>query len=94
MRKHGVGKATNVWYWSRTVMVDIFLIYKLANKVKITINVPVVFMARYVMVLRSATALGGALELHWHLNFCGPKWHSLRSCHFRAQKVSIFRAHP
>ncbi len=29
---------------------------------KITINVPVVFMAQYVMVLRSATALRGALE--------------------------------
>ncbi len=28
----------------------------------ITINVPVVFMARYVMVLRSATSLRGALE--------------------------------
>jgi hypothetical protein len=28
----------------------------------LTINVPVVFMARYVMVLRSATALRGALE--------------------------------
>ncbi len=28
----------------------------------ITINVPVVFMARYVMVLRSATLLQGALE--------------------------------
>jgi hypothetical protein len=28
----------------------------------ITINVPVVFMARYVMVLRGATSLRGALE--------------------------------
>jgi len=28
----------------------------------VTINVPVVFMARYIMVLRSATALRGALE--------------------------------
>jgi hypothetical protein len=28
----------------------------------VTINVPVVFMARYVMVLRGATSLGGALE--------------------------------
>ncbi len=28
----------------------------------ITINVPVVFMARYVMVLRRATSLRGALE--------------------------------
>jgi hypothetical protein len=29
---------------------------------RITINVPVVFMARYVMVLRCATSLRGALE--------------------------------
>ncbi len=28
----------------------------------ITINVPVVFMARYIMVLRCATSLQGALE--------------------------------
>ncbi len=28
----------------------------------VTINVPVVFMAQYVMVLRSATSLRGALE--------------------------------
>ncbi len=28
----------------------------------ITINVPVVFMARYIMVLRGATSLPGALE--------------------------------
>ncbi len=28
----------------------------------LTINVPVVFMARYVMVLRGATSLRGALE--------------------------------
>jgi hypothetical protein len=31
-------------------------------RAKITINVPVVFMARYVMVLRGATSLQGALE--------------------------------
>ncbi len=30
--------------------------------ISITINVPVVFMARYVMVLRGATSLRGALE--------------------------------
>ncbi len=28
----------------------------------LTINVPVVFMARYVMILRGATSLRGALE--------------------------------
>jgi hypothetical protein len=32
MRKHVVGKVTTVWYWSRTVIVDIFLIYNLAKK--------------------------------------------------------------
>ncbi len=37
------------------------LVIAFANPV-ITINVPVVFMARYVMVLRGATSLRGALE--------------------------------
>ncbi len=38
-----------------------FLVYcRPANE--ITINVPVVFMARYIMVLRGATSLRGALE--------------------------------
>ncbi len=36
--------------------------FKSLEKVVITSNVPVVFMARYVMVLRSATSLRGALE--------------------------------
>ncbi len=44
------------------------------QQLDITIIVPVVFKARYVMILRSATSLRG------------PKWHSLLSCHFRAQK--------
>jgi hypothetical protein len=35
-------------------------IYKVTKK--LTINVPVVCMARYVMVLRGATSLRGALE--------------------------------
>jgi hypothetical protein len=35
-------------------------IYKVTKK--LAINVPVVFMARYVMVLRGATSLLGALE--------------------------------
>ncbi len=41
----------------------------------ITINVPVVFMVRYVMVLRGATSLRGALEGVGHENqdFLGPK---------------------
>jgi hypothetical protein len=34
----------------------------LVSDLILTINVPVVFMARYVMVLRSATSLRGALE--------------------------------
>jgi hypothetical protein len=54
----------------------------------ITINVPVVFMARYVMVLRRATSLRGALD------FFGPKCHSLRLCHFRAQKSLDFQGPP
>jgi hypothetical protein len=32
------------------------------SKTIITINVPVVFMARYIMVFRGATSLRGALE--------------------------------
>jgi hypothetical protein len=31
-------------------------------KAEITINVPVVFMAQYIMVFRGATSLRGALE--------------------------------
>ncbi len=46
----------------------------------ININVPVVFMARYIMVLRGATSLQGALEGVGPENrdFFGPKkveWH-------------------
>jgi hypothetical protein len=39
--------------WSRQVLCTLLVI---------TINVPVVFMARYIMVLRGATSLRGALE--------------------------------
>jgi hypothetical protein len=39
-----------------------FMCTKFIQTSLITINVPVVFMAQYVMVLRSATALQGALE--------------------------------
>ncbi len=35
---------------------------KNSGKCLITINVPVVYMARYVMVLKRATSLRGALE--------------------------------
>jgi hypothetical protein len=41
---------------------------------RITINVPVVFMARYVMVLRGATSLRGALEGVGPENLPGPSW--------------------
>ncbi len=37
-------------------------VFNSTNKIKITINVPVVFMARYVMILRGATSLREALE--------------------------------
>jgi hypothetical protein len=42
----------------------------------ITINVPVVFMARYIMILRGATSLRGALE------GVGPE----RECHLGPKK--------
>ncbi len=63
-----------------------------STRVHKTTNVPVVFMAQYVMILRGATSLLGALEGVGpeNLNFFGPKWHSLRLCHFRAHS----RAHP
>jgi hypothetical protein len=59
-----------------------------STRVHRTTNVPVVFMALYVMILRGATSLVRALEGVGpkNLDFVGPKWHSLRSCHFRAQK--------
>jgi hypothetical protein len=34
----------------------------ISQESSVTINVPVVFMARYVMILRGATSLRGALE--------------------------------
>ncbi len=37
-------------------------IYVLCGQTILTINVPVVYMERYVMVLRRATSLRGALE--------------------------------
>ncbi len=46
-------------FYSVVPTVDKFLHNK---PIKITINVPVVFMARYIMVLRGATSLWGALE--------------------------------
>jgi hypothetical protein len=50
----------------------------------------------YLMVLRSATSLLGALEGVGpeNLDFFGPKWHSLHSCHFRAQKSLDFQGPP
>jgi hypothetical protein len=40
----------------------IFVEYVLQTESILTINKPVVFMARYIMVLRGATSLRGALE--------------------------------
>jgi hypothetical protein len=50
----------------------------------------------YLMVLRAATSLLRALEGVGTENgaFLGPKWHSLRSCHFRAQKSLDFQGLP
>jgi hypothetical protein len=47
----------------------------------ITNNVPVVFVARYIMVLRSATSLLRALERVGpeKRDFFGPKWHSQKN---------------
>ncbi len=48
------------------------------------------------MVLRGETSLLGALEGVGpeNLDFFGPKWHSLRSCRFRAQKSLDFQGLP
>jgi hypothetical protein len=67
-----------------------------STRVHKTTNVPVVFMAWYVMILRGATSLLGALEGVGpeNFDFFGPKWHSLRLCHFRAQKSLDFQGPP
>ncbi len=60
---------------------------------KITINVPVVFMAQYLMVLRGATSLRGALEGVGHENwdfFWALKWHERNECqNFRRGEASV-----
>ena len=50
----------------------------------------------YLMVLRSATSLLGALEGVGpeNLDFFGPNWPSLRLCHFRARKSLDFQGPP
>ncbi len=50
----------------------------------------------YLMVLRFATSLLGASEGvgSENLDFFGPKWHSICSCHFRAQKSLDFQGPP
>jgi hypothetical protein len=56
---------------------------------KLTINVSVVFMARYVMVLRGATSLRGALEGVGPENrdfFWALKWHKRSECHLGPKK--------
>jgi hypothetical protein len=48
--------------YRRPILCTLYGAVDFLNVLKITIKVPVVFMALYVMVLRSATALRGALE--------------------------------
>ncbi len=55
-----------------------------ANNFEIAINVPVVFMVRYVMVLRSATSLRGALE------GMGPEMARAKRVPFGPKKVDIY----
>jgi hypothetical protein len=58
--------------------------------IELTINVPVVFMARYVMVLRGATSLPGALEGVGPENqdFKALKWHERSKWHLSPKKSS------
>jgi hypothetical protein len=63
---------------------------KMIITIIITINVPVVFMARYVMVLRGATSLRGIgrggpwkSRLFWAL-----KWHERSECYFGPKKTT------
>ncbi len=62
----------------------------------ITINVPVVFMAQYVMVLRDGTLLQGALEggAPKIETFLGPEMAQAKRVPFGPKKVEIFKAHP
>jgi hypothetical protein len=60
------------------------------TRVHKTTNVPVVFMARYVMILRGATSLRGALDS----TFLGPNGTRFARAISGPKKVSIFRAHP
>jgi hypothetical protein len=52
---------------------EVYTKYNDPLKEILTINVPVVFMARYIMVLRGATSLLGALEGVTHVTLQGPK---------------------
>ena len=70
-----------------------YKVHNMGLRYIITIKVPVVFMARYVMVLRSATSLLGALEGVGpeNLDFFGPKWHDvapLKTIMYRAIKTT------
>ncbi len=60
----------------------------------ITINVPVVFMARYVMTLRGATSLRGALEGVGPENqdFFGPEMPRAKRVPFGPKKVITYPA--
>ncbi len=46
----------------KTTLTPLQTVKETVSEDGLTINVPVVFMAQYIMVLRSATALRGALE--------------------------------
>jgi hypothetical protein len=66
-----------------------------STRVHKTTNVPVVFMALILNgfeecnIITRGIGSGGP-----NLDFFGPKWHSLRSCHLRAQKSLDFQGPP
>jgi hypothetical protein len=67
-----------------------------STRVHKTTNVPVVFM---VLILNgfegcNIITLGILRGGPENLDFFGPKWHSLRWCHFRAQKSLDFQGPP
>ncbi len=76
-----------------------------STRIHKTTNVPVVFMALILNGFEECTIItrgigrGGPWKsrLFWTqmaLDFFGPKWHSLRLCHFRAQKSPDFQGSP
>ena len=61
----------------------------MSSTILLTINVPVVLMARYVMVLRGATSLRGALEGVGpeYQDFLGPEMARAKRVPFGLKKV-------